>query len=70
MINFDHHLLKKRGVDTSFLISSGKQMSNKCALCLYRIDFAVIPSYIKLSCSVEYTFHKLALCSGCISSNF
>ena len=69
MINFDRYLLKKRGVDTCFLITSGKQMSNKYALCFNRIDFAVISSYIKLSCSFEYTFHKLALCSGCISGN-
>ena len=69
MINFDLHLLKKRGVDTSFLITSGKQMGNNMR-CFNRIDFAVIPSYIKLSCSVEYTFHKFALCNGCISSNF
>ena len=28
----------------------GKQMSNYCAPCFYRIDFVVIPSYIELPC--------------------
>ena len=39
-----------RGVHALFLIISEKQMINYYAPCFNRIDFIIIPSYIKLPC--------------------
>ena len=40
--------MKKRDVHALFQITSGKKMTNYYALCFNRLDFFVIPSYIKL----------------------
>ena len=44
-IKFYYKLLKKRGVHTIILITSGKQISNEYKLCLDKIGSVVIPSY-------------------------
>ena len=37
-------VIKKRWCTYIFFMTSGKEMSNNCALCFDRIDFVVVPS--------------------------
>ena len=46
-------VIEKRDAQAIFFITSSKQMSNNYAPCFSRIDYAVIPFYIELPCTIK-----------------